>query len=271
MRLPYKELLQLKDKAGELLVNQTVYVEHCKTGYGNNKCGVTRKEDATLIHCFHCGGRGVIKDKYANVNRKLSTKPQESVSKTFHRPPQDATENPSQWSVGALQWIGRAGLTLAECQQFHMQYSTEAGRVFIPLLKEGDIVGWLGRKIEAEGQKYLLSKKDDFIFNIDNGGDTCIIVEDCLSAIRIGRNYDVVALMGTALNDYVLNKLINRYKSYIIWLDNDNPIVKMKQVKAKNTLSTFGTTSMLKTANDPKEYTDLELKKLITGERSERI
>jgi hypothetical protein len=39
----------------------------------------------------------------------------------------------------------------------------------------------------------------------------------------------------------------------------------MKQVKARNTLSSFGDVNMLKTAKDPKEYTDLELNKLING------
>lgn len=265
MKLSFKELLMLKDKAGDLAIDQTAYVEHCKSGSGNNKCGVTRKDDATLIHCFHCGAKGVIKDKYAKVNSKLSNNSSKRHIKTFNSPPPDAKENPSQWSIEALAWIGHGGLTLTEAKNYHMRYSREAGRLFIPLLNEGEIVGWLARKIEAEGEKYLLSKKDDFIFNIDNGSDTCIIVEDCLSAIRIGRSFDVVALMGTALSSYVLNKLINRYKSYIIWLDNDNPTVKMKQVKARNTLSSFGDVSMLKTAKDPKEYTDLELNNLIKG------
>jgi DNA primase len=261
MKLPYKELLELIEDAGDLPVGKTTYVHHCKEGHSNKSCGVTRTNDATLVHCFHCEGRGVVRVKFARVRQfREGEKP---VVKRHWTPPTDSTEDTSQWSIKALAWIGKGGLTLQEANQWHMRWSKTAGRVYIPLLKGEDIVGWLGRQIECEGQKYLLQKNNDFMFHIDKGTDECIIVEDSLSAIRIGRQYSVVALLGTSLSDYAVGKLSKRYKRFGIWLDNDNAKVKMKQVQARNRLSAFGKVRMIKTDDDPKTYSDKQIKGII--------
>lgn len=262
MKLPYNELLEMVEEAGDLVVGKTTYINHCKDGHGNKSCGVTRTEDATLVHCFHCGGRGIVRDKYARVNAYKAGGKKAAV-KTFYKPPADSLTDVSRWSIQALGWIGKAGLSTLEAEQWGMRYSPTAQRVYIPLIKEGDIVGWLGRQIECEGQKYLLTKKDDFLFHIDKGTDECIVVEDCLSAIRIGRQHSVIALLGTALSDYAVGVITKRYKNYAIWLDNDNAKVKMKQVQAKNRLDVFGNVRMIKTDEDPKAYTDEQIMEIV--------
>lgn len=261
MKLSYKELLELIEDAGDLPVGGTTYVHHCKEGHGNKGCGVTRTRDAMLVHCFHCEGRGAVKDKYSRM--RAHREPESVIDKRYWKPPADSTEDTSKWSIKALAWVGKGGLTLAEVGNWRMQWSRKAGRVYIPLLREGELIGWLGRQIECEGQKYLLQKNNDFLFHIDKGTDECIVVEDALSAIRIGRQHSVVALLGTSLSDYAIGVLSKRYKRFGIWLDNDNRQVKMKQVQARNRLSAFGKVRMIKTEQDPKTYTDNEITEVL--------
>jgi hypothetical protein len=265
MYLDYKELLLLIEEAGDIAVGSSVRIHHCKSGHGNKGCSVTRTEDAHLVNCFHCGGKGVVSDKYSRV-RRHQTGGSKAV-KSYYTPPEDSTELMSDWPIKAIHWVGAGGLTREEANRHGMRYSARAKRVYVPLLKGDKVVGWLGRLIEGEGAKYLLNKQEDFLFHIDKGTDTCIIVEDVLSAIRIGRHHSVIAILGTSLSDYQVGALSKRYKGFKIWLDDDNPTVKMKQVSAKNRLDIFGRVSMIKTEHDPKTYTDKQIEEVINNEQ----
>lgn len=86
-----------------------------------------------------------------------------------------------------------------------------------------------------------------------------VIVEDMMSAMRIGEQYPVIALRGTAFNSEKLIQLAETRREYIIWLDSDAP----GQDAARNLtrqLTRFGKVYNIKSKKDPKCYTNKEIK-----------
>jgi hypothetical protein len=88
-------------------------------------------------------------------------------------------------------------------------------------------------------------------------GGSIVIVEDMFSAIKVGRHLPTIALLGAELKGM---SFLTRFDNYLIWLDNDNATVKVKQAKIKQRLDLFGECVIIKSPNDPKDYTDEEIK-----------
>lgn len=79
------------------------------------------------------------------------------------------------------------------------------------------------------------------------------IVEDVLSAWRVSEVCDTIALCGTELHSPVITAIAQeRYTDAVVWLDADNPVVRMKARKIANRLNGLVTTHMIETGKDPK-------------------
>lgn len=83
------------------------------------------------------------------------------------------------------------------------------------------------------------------------------IVEDPISALRIGSQSDAMPLLGSHLASGRLNAVARLYSSLIFWLDSD----KMKEAHAMaRRAGLMGlSTRVIWTPLDPKEYSDLEI------------
>ena len=85
--------------------------------------------------------------------------------------------------------------------------------------------------------------------------DKIVIVEDIISAIKVGRQEQALALMSTSITQR-MKLVLSKYGMFYIWLDMDNDQVINNAIKLLKTLGIFGTTKLLYTPNDPKEYDD---------------
>lgn len=84
-----------------------------------------------------------------------------------------------------------------------------------------------------------------------------VIVEDPISALRIGPQSDAMPLLGSHLASSRLNAIAGLYQSLVFWLDAD----KMKEAHAMaRRASLMGlSTRVIWTPLDPKEYNDKEI------------
>jgi hypothetical protein len=262
VRLPYPEIKDIISSLPAMADGESVHIHHCKKGKDNDRMYVTLKVHTYLIYCHHCGSSGSYTLPFARTReaKKGGSRSSGVVKRHSRSPNRDASGDWTEWSVDALAWLGRGGISPEESSRYGFRYSRADERVWLPLYNTGVICGWLGRGSEP---KYLLSKSSEVLFHIDRGGDECIIVEDVLSAIRIGREYSVLALLGTSLSDWTLTQVVYKYKKWGVWLDDDKPEVKLKQVKLRNKLAVYGKVRMIKTIKDPKEYTDAEIAEVI--------
>lgn len=248
-----------------LALNETAHVHHCRTGRNNDRCYITNKGTVTLFYCHHCGKKGVLKKSLARVKARIS--PPKTLYPRGTGLPSDCLYSPSSWPIDARLWINRAGVSSQMALDNNIGYSPRFNRVVIPINYGGVYQGYSARRIGKEGPKYLArcKSKDKFLFVkhvVPN--QSVILVEDILSCIRISElGYNCVALQGVHLSDSMLNYLSSNYNMFSIYLDNDKIEVKIQQIRLKNELELYGSVKLIKTTNDPKEYSNDELEEIL--------
>lgn len=267
----------LPDK--ELNVGEQIHVHHCTDGKNNDRLYIKRTNDGYLYYCHHCGLHGSVsegKSRYSKAtqrHRVHSTNTTGDInssrgsSKTA-RLPRDSSGRVEEWPARARVWVYSGGLTDLEIQQYGFVYSEYYDRVWFPVYNNKVIRAVVGRRLKNDNSpKYLIYKEKEFNnlwYANPKNSDTVCIVEDVLSAIRCSRFVAGAALLGTNLPDSAIQFLIRRHKKFIIFMDDDNSKVKMKQVHLKNKLELIGSVKLItKIGKDPKELTDKELEALL--------
>ena len=251
-KFSYKEM---EEFASLVSAGETTNTFHCKTGHGNDRCYVTHKGDVVLAYCHHCGAKGSYKVGRAAYKQHKAKAPK-PVYHNSHLMPQDINEIPAKWPIEAIKWVIDGGLSLQEAQQQGFVWSEKLGRVLIPMYLDG-YEGWLGRRINGDGPKYLLKvvDKESFVYHIKtNESRVVVLVEDVLSALHVAKaGYNVIALLGTALQDRHKKLLLDeKYIEFYVWLDNDKRQVKLNQARIRRDLLLYGEAHLVKTDDDPK-------------------
>lgn len=152
-------------------------------------------------------------------------------------------------------------------------WSPQLNRVILPVMDTVDsenirLIAYQARDLTGKSdQKYLTFKNPEYtgrprFFWPEYSNDQTIVVEDILSAFRVGRVAGpTVSLLGTSLDDG-LKLYLALNKRVIIWLDGDDPGLEAAQrLHAKLSLHTQ--VKIIYTAKDPKEYSDEEIKQIL--------
>jgi len=89
-----------------------------------------------------------------------------------------------------------------------------------------------------------------------------VLVEDCLSAIKIARQNDAAPLLTSTLGRNEINRLAGLYDGFLVWLDG-NMYHKAMQIAWR--FQILGKkASAIYTPKDPKCYSDSEIRNLLT-------
>jgi len=230
--------------------------------------------------CFSCGYYQAAPQTIDSVRCKLTqgesvTNGVKSRIKTCDPLPFDIT---SVLPPPAKRWLLGYGLTFSDMQKFW--WSDSMAQLIYPVFDtEGQLLLWQGRSFDPEKllrkQKYFTSGpvNDHFHFihwNESMKSSQCVIVEDVVSAIKVGRVYTGMPLFGSHLSqqrliqmrDYVLPMTFKfASKTIGIWLDPD----KLSYAnKLKNQAQELGLNAfVISTKQDPKYYTHTEMKEYI--------
>lgn len=91
----------------------------------------------------------------------------------------------------------------------------------------------------------------------------CVLVEDYVSAIKVGRQHHCMPLWGSNLSLNQIKRLSDHYENLVIWLDRD----KAGQAVAHQQKSRpyFNNVSVVITEHDPKEYDDGPINAAVVG------
>jgi allophanate hydrolase subunit 1 len=96
--------------------------------------------------------------------------------------------------------------------------------------------------------------------------DVLVITEDILSAIKMGRYADTIALLTAHDKDEVVS-LCKGYEKVIIYLDNDNAHVRDAQERLKARIGLVNRNVVVYRGDkDPKECSDDELLQIVNGQ-----
>lgn len=166
----------------------------------------------------------------------------------------------------ALEWLGKYSLTKEEILNLNLLYSQEKELLIFPFVNsDRELIAWQGRYFgdKKDYPKYLTYGAKDFLclFPSKEGSKTVSVVEDVISATKVARHMDAIALLGSHLSLKTANRLARSYYELVIWLDSDKYKEAIKQQEALSPL--FNSVRVIYTDKDPKEYTHDEIKNAI--------
>ena len=154
-----------------------------------------------------------------------------------------------------MQWLLKYNISQEEIRKYGISW--EPARRLLVLINKKNY--WQARNFGFGNYKY----KSNGIkpLQVYGEGDTIVLVEDVLSAIKIARcryeNICATPLLGTSLPKQTMSHLIKKYDKIYVWLDRDKA---KDSVQMKNKLRAAGVTSKaIITPKDPKEYTKTEI------------
>lgn len=219
--------------------------------------------------CHNCG-KGGFKPK-GNLTPKellsyikgLSVIPKQSASQREVKLPYDFTQSiPKE----GLQWLFKYGIFNDDINKFNIGYSPKYNRVILPIFDNEELIYYQARTlgdISKDNPKYInvrTNAKDVFFknFSYPKNNDV-VVVEDILSAIKVGKVTNSISLLGSYIPQSFSN-VCREFEQIYLWLDRD----KLKQsIKYANQLRLFTKVKVIVSDKDPKEYNEQEIKGFI--------
>jgi len=208
-------------------------------------------------YCFGCGYYIGATDKPSLSSRKVSKMEAPSIS----LPSDCSLYIPSEPSS----WLGKYDITKQEIVANRILWSEDRGYLCFPYFgADSNLEAWQGRYFgdNKDHPKWVTyGKIQDYlkIFNLTDAEEHGIIlVEDIVSAIKVGRQYPVSPLFGSHADWSTLARYSRVTKKITFWLDADK-YKAARKFESRASLLGFET-AVLYTEKDPKEYSDEEIK-----------
>jgi DNA primase len=248
------------------------FTHDCPTGAGHDRpLVVTRIDTGWKWFCHRCGEKGIKWAKglspkeWLKFNTAREVRENETVSKVT-LPHGWTSEIPA---VG-LAWLYKYGITDAEIEDYGIGYSTTLNRVVLPVYdSDQKLVYYQARnlgEVTARSPKYMNVKargRKDIYFKISSGArrDRVVVVEDILSGIRVGHQFDARGLLNAYIPDDLIFTLTRVYPLIVLWLDPDKWDRMLKRTKRFRSLGL--NVKMVRVNEDPKFYTDEEIQRIV--------
>lgn len=264
-------------------VDVEVHIHHCKSGKDNDRLYIRRTNDGRIVaKCHHCNQSGsyrtnipktfeAVRQKYRadkraqqNNTGMSGSRPDYRGSTTEVRLPRDCEQytNRVAWTAQARHWLSQYGLTSSEIVRAGISYSPYTNRIYFPVYYAKELSGYLSRGLDKDSPKWLAKYKQRsaffVLYSTAPSSNRCVIVEDIVSGILCSRYDNTYVALGTYLSEEGLSRLKD-YTEFLVFLDDDNPQVKMNQLKMKKQLELFGTVQIVHAGTDPKKLKESEL------------
>lgn len=215
--------------------------------------------------CFGCyyfvkGGQDL---SLLSLQQKLEILNSGNIKQEEKSPNGDTGVNlPSDYSralgLEGAKWLMKYGITREEITKNHIGWSDKYESLIFPVFDIHDNLLLVQRRFFGHGNwpRYHTKGKPESLVHIlgDRDTDTCVLVEDLLSAIKVGRQQETSPLWGSNLSLDKIKRLSHRFANLILWLDRDKA---REAVRYKWKASPFfQKISIIVSEHDPKEYSD---------------
>ncbi len=167
--------------------------------------------------CFKCG--------YLHPNNKKTWFERPIVSDNKLKLPENITFQYNKFHPEAIEWLSKSYVFEKLVNKYHIGYDNDSHAVFLPAMEGNNVIFYQMRYLDKYNEiKYKTFGKTSThtIYYNNFNSSQVVIVEDMLSAIRVGEISNVICLSGTGLTQ-ATRQLLNSYDVYIFWLDPDNP------------------------------------------------
>lgn len=169
-------------------------------------------------------------------------------------------------SVKAVQWLDRYGIMRGEIIENGIQWSQTRQWLLFPIRGDEGMIGFQARNFGDSGPKW--ESRGDLasvvhLINKSESDGPVIIVEDIISAIKVGRQFCAMPIFGSTVGIRRLHMMRNITKEIVFWLDADKYPEAIRMSNNVGILNIKG--RVVYTQNDPKEYSDKEIDNIVNS------
>ncbi len=162
----------------------------------------------------------------------------------------------------ALAWLASYGITPAEQHNYGFWYNNVKDLLVMPVYNGSALISTQARYFgpNPKHPKYLTygTKTGYFKLFPQRNSSVYVLVEDYISAIKVGRQYNCIPLFGCLVPRNLILSLVSSNPTLRLWLDPDKAVEAIAATeRARQFLDDCGT---ILSAKDPKDYPDNEIK-----------
>lgn len=263
--------------AKNLPVGQNARIDcpQCGQGTNTNAAIVNHNPKYYSCYCNACGpvaheSKGVLSlEERAHIQDLNNEAFRLAIQSTVELP-KDTTFEPEDFSREARMWLYKSGLTPTVWRKYRIGYSARLKRVVLPVYgASGNLIWYQCRAILAgQKPKYIQPSADrtHVYFTAGNEGhcDRAIVVEDIMSAIRVGeatlectKPTRSVSLLGTKITSSQADYL-SEHARVSTWLDGDKA-GKAGARLVRQVVGMLTEVDNIRTVEDPKCYSNKEI------------
>ena len=187
---------------------------------------ISNGDHGVSFYCFRCGRNEFEQHTERSIAEILKTRRaiEDLAAQQIPKMPSTAvplTQGPKEAWRGVL----KGGLTPEQASgPFGMMWHEETRRVLIPIYRNGDLHGLLGRAVFGERPKYrMLGGPADTLYALpQHPVRVSVVVEDILSAIAVWRaGANALAVLGTTVTPVQAAEIAKGTKCVVGWFDDD--------------------------------------------------
>ncbi len=198
----------------------SVRVEHdCGPG---RVLKVSREGARFRAFCFRCDlsdGLEIQLSARQRIAQLAQLAAADASARALEAPPSGVLD-PGAWPLACAAWVFRAGLSRADIGRVGMRYNEALDRVVIPT-PCGRF--WQARAVQPGRQPKYLSPGYKPANLLASWGSAPVptLVEDMLSAIKIGKVAEGWAILGTHVSPHMIATILARGRKCNLWMDPD--------------------------------------------------
>lgn len=179
----------------------------------------------------------------------------------------------SSLPLAAKTWLMKYGITEREIHQNRIGWSQSHEAIVYPIFgvsSELLLVQYRSFSTKPNVPRFKTIGYPEKVFHIvgNSEQDTCVLVEDLISAIKVGRQLPAVPLWGSNISNermVMMSKICNHL---IIWLDSDKGLYAI--ARRMRAVPYFESVRAIYSTRDPKEYRDEEINAFLITQRKEK-
>ncbi|MHB8602219.1 MAG: hypothetical protein ACYC9R_06240 [Nitrosotalea sp.] len=260
----------MMDRILKLNMSRVLKKERCprcaKLGKDTSKDNLAIYDDGHK-YCYGCGytyyGHNSIKWLKNKINPVVSVSSQfvyDLDSICYHLP------------LKPLRWLTSYGILPSEIKEHRMFWDINSQTLQMPIYDGDRLMLVSGRYFgdNPDYPKYIIRGQKKGFFKIIQPSipnNIYVLVEDYISAIKVGRQYNTVPILGSYVPHELVLSLMrfneNSHPIIRIWLDPDKRSEAIRQAAYCRQL--VWDTGTIISDKDPKDYNDTQIKELVSA------
>lgn len=243
----------------------------CSDGCGSdNSQLISHSPKGFSRHCFRCRANQFV----PHGVRSIQDIHRHRLEREHARELQ--VELPSDYSIRIpekhMLWFFKYGISHEDAAKHHLGWSEKHNRIVLPVYnRRHELQAIQMRAVGAwQDPKYLNPTGPNVaraLLEVQKTGteDRVVIVEDILSAIKVGKVHNSVSILGTNLTESRSFSIRERYTSAIVWMDGDKAGKRGQRAAIHKLLMLGMQVKQIRTPCDPKTYSLEDIRLFIEG------